>query len=73
MGSGEFHWFIDGRCAAVECSAEDVGEAEHVVDLVGVVGASGGENQVGARCHCRAVVDFRVGVSEGENYRPVGH
>ena len=41
MRGGDLHLHVDGGRAHVERAAEDVGEAEHVVDLVRIVGASG--------------------------------
>ena len=36
--------------------------------MVGIVAASGGENQIFARFLGRSVVDFRVGIGKGEDY-----
>ena len=41
VGGGDLHLHVDGGRAHVERAAEDVGKAEHVVDLVRIVGASG--------------------------------
>ena len=41
VGGGDLHRFVDGLGPHVERAAEDVGKAENVVDLVGVVAAPG--------------------------------
>ena len=43
------HLLVDGARAAIERSPEDVGEAEHVVDLVGEIRAPGADHGVGPR------------------------
>ena len=50
MGGGDLHVLVDGGCPHIQRAAEDVGEAEHVVDLVGIVRA--------ARRHDRVIADF---------------
>ena len=65
--SGNFHARGDGGSAAVQRSAKDVGEAQYVIDLIGVVGA--------ACCHDGVVAyavhffwgDFWLGVGKGKN------
>ena len=49
LGGGDLHLLVDRRRPHVERAAEDEGEAEHVVDLVGIVGAAGGDDRVGPR------------------------
>ncbi len=68
-----FHLLVNCGGAAVEGGAEYVGEAQHIVDLVGIVGAPGGEYDVGARGHGFLVGDFRVGVGQGEHNRARSH
>ena len=46
---GEFHLLVDLRGPHVERTPEDVGEPQHVVDLVRVVRTARGEDDVGAR------------------------
>ena len=53
--------------AGVEEAAEDAGEGQHVVDLVGVVGAARGHH--GGVLVGLGRVDLRVGVGEGEDDR----
>ncbi len=67
VDGGALHLLVDGLGARVERPAEDVGEAQDVVDLVGIVGAAGGEDDVGARGHRVGVGDLRVGVGQGED------
>jgi hypothetical protein len=46
--AGQLHRFVDRGGAHVERAAEDVGEAERVVDLVGIVGAARRDDAVRA-------------------------
>ncbi len=61
------HGLVNLRGSAVECAAEDVGEAEHVVNLVGIVRAACGHDEVGAGGGGHLVCDFGVGVGEGKH------
>ena len=45
---GDLHLHVDGAGPHVERAAEDVGKAEHVVDLVRIVGAAGRHDGVAA-------------------------
>src|SRR5256885_17005021 len=45
--SGNLHLLIDSARGDVERAAEDVGETEHIVDLVGIVRAPGSDDGVG--------------------------
>ncbi len=61
------HGLVDLGGTAVERAAEYVGKAEHVVDLVGIVGASRGHDDVGA-CGCGCLVgNLGVGIGEGKH------
>ena len=64
-----FHLFVDGFCVYVESSAEDVGEADDVVYLVGVVGATGGHDYVRTGFDCFVVGYFGYGIGQCEHYR----
>src|SRR5262245_39755535 len=44
VGGGQFHRLVDGAGANVEGAAENPGEGQQVVHLVGVVGAAGGHD-----------------------------
>ena len=46
LGRGDLHLVIDGAGPHVERAAEDVGKAQHVVDLVGIVGAARGHDGI---------------------------
>ena len=70
-GRGQLHLLVDRRCAHVESTAEDTGEGEHVVDLVGVVRAPRGHDP-----HVVADVlglHLRGGIGHGEDDRSRGH
>ena len=73
LGGGDLHRLVDGRGLHVERAAEDEGEAEHIVDLVGVVRAARRHDGVGAhRMHVLGA-DLGIGVGHGEDDRLVGH
>ena len=38
------HFLVDVRSTDIEGAAEDAGEGQHVVDLVGIVAAAGGDD-----------------------------
>ena len=73
LDGGQLHLFVDAGGADVEGAAEDEGEAEDVVDLVGVVGAAGGDDDVGADGMGIFRGDLRVGIGHGEDDRVRGH
>ena len=73
LGGGDLHGLVDGRGLHVERAAEDEGKAQHVVDLVGVVGAAGGDD--GVRAHLGDLLrrDLGIGIGHGEDDRLVRH
>ena len=77
LGNGvhrrDFHLVGDGGGAAVERAAEDVGEAQDVVDLVRIVGAAGSHQGVVAHLFDFVGRDFGRGVGQREDQRLVGH
>ena len=66
---GDLHLHVDGGGAHVERAAEDVGEAEHVVDLVRVVGASRRHDGVVANFGDFLGRYFRIGIGHREDDR----
>ena len=73
MHRADLHFARDAPGAHVERAAEDERKAEHVVDLVRVVRAPGGHDQVLARGVGELGADLGVGVGEREHHRPAGH
>ena len=73
IGGGDLHGFVDGGRLHVERAAEDEGEAQHVVDLVRVVGAAGCHDRVRAHLGHFFRRDFRVRIGHGEDDRLVRH
>ena len=67
--AGDLHLVVDGRGADIERAAEDVGEAQDVVDLVGIVAAAGRHDGVVA--HRRDVFrrDLGIGIGQREDQR----
>ena len=73
VGGGDLHLFIDGGGAHIQRAAEDVGKADDVVDLVGIVAAAGGDDHIVARRLGFFRGDFRIGIGHGEDDRVLGH
>ena len=73
LGGGDLHGLVDLGGAHVERPAEDEGEAQDIVHLVGVVAAAGGQDDVLAGGHGGGVVDLGVGVRQGEDDGVLGH
>ncbi len=71
LGGGELHALGDLRGAHLHGAREDAGEGQHVVDLVRVVAAAGGDH---GRVLVRDVrVDLRGGVGHREDERVLRH
>jgi hypothetical protein len=64
---GDLHLAGDGGGAAIERAAEDVGEAQHVVDLVRIVRTAGGDDGVVAHGLDFFRQDFRVGLASARS------
>ena len=73
VGGGDLHGVVDGAGAHVQGPAEDVGEPQHVVDLVGIIGAPGGDDGVRADRLDLGRRDLRLRIGHGEDDRFVGH
>src|SRR5208337_2174510 len=69
MSCRQLHFFIDGRGMYVKGTAEEEREPEDVVDLVGVIRASGGHDDVVTDSACFFVGDLRVGIGQREDHR----
>ena len=73
MGSRDLHFHVDGRGAHIQRAPEDVGEAQHIVDLVGIVRAAGGHDRVVADGSHFFRRDFRVRIRHGKDDRVWRH
>ncbi len=73
VGGRDLHLHVDGGRAHVEGAAEDVGEAEHIVDLIRVVGSPGGHDGVAAHLGHLLRRNLRIGIGHGEDDRLVRH
>ena len=69
----DFHLHRDGRCTGVECAPKYVGETQNIVDLVGVVTASGGHDGVITYGLDLFGQDFRRGIGQRKNQRALRH
>src|SRR5918994_2118845 len=70
-GRGHLHRLRDGVGAGVKGAPEHPREGEHVVDLVGLVAAAGGDH--GGVAAGAGRVDLGVGVGQGEHDRVPAH
>ena len=70
---GDFHFAGDGAGAAIERAAEDIREAQHVVDLVRVVRTAGADDGVAAHRFHVFRQDFRIRVGQGQDQRVRRH
>src|SRR5690606_28095324 len=67
--AGKLHFLIDHRGADIHSAAEDEGEAQNVVDLVRVVGTTGGNDAVGAHFLCDLGPDLGLGIGQCQDQR----
>src|SRR5580658_939503 len=72
-GGGQLHLVVDDSGTDVQRAAEDEGESQDVVDLIGIVGASGGHDGVGAGGHGYVVGDLRIGIRQRKDNGIVRH
>ena len=69
LDAGDLHLLVDRGGAYVQRAAEDEREAQDVVDLIGIIGAAGGHDRVGARGAHRFGQDFRIRIGQGKDQR----
>ena len=70
---GDLHLIVDRRRPHIQRPPEDEREAEHIVDLVRIVRAAGGDDRVRARRLGVGRRDLRVRIGHGEDDRLRGH
>ena len=73
MRCGDFHGFVDGAGAHVQSAAEDIGEAQHIVDLVGIIAAARRHDDIAAHGQRIFGRDFRIGIGHGKDDRVRRH
>ena len=71
--TGQLHGLCNGGRATVQRTPEDVGEAQHVVDLIGVVRTPCGNDDVGSRGARQLRTDLGLWVGECQNHRVTRH
>src|SRR4029079_15509658 len=67
---GKLHLFIDCRGSHVQGATENEWETEHIVYLIGIVGAPSCDDDIIPAGPYVFVGNFRVGVCHGKNNRP---
>ena len=73
FGGGHLHVLCDVSGSNIKGPPENVGKPEDVVDLIGVVGASRGDDGVVSHLEDVLGKNFRVRIGEGEHDGFVGH
>ena len=73
LDAGDLHVFVDAGGAHVQRAAEQVREAQHVVDLVRVVRTAGADDAIRPHRLGRFRGDFRVGVGQRKDHRLARH
>ena len=73
LGAGDLHLLVDGGRADVQGAPEDEREAQDVVDLIGVVAATGRDQGVGPRGAGVLRLDLGHRVGQRQDQRPFGH
>ena len=72
-GGRDLHLHVDGGGAHVECAAKDVGEPQHIVDLVRIVRAAGRHDGVVAHGRDFLGGDLGIRIGHGEDDGLCGH
>ena len=73
VDSSQLHLFVDGRGVHVKGTSEDIGEAYHIVDLVGIVRPSGAHQHIGTTVHCVFIRNLRHRIGQGKHDGLIGH
>ena len=73
MSTSDLHLVVDGARIDVQRAAEQVGKAQNVVHLVGIVRAARGDDGVDADLVGLFRGDFGIRVCHGKDHRVVGH
>ena len=73
LGRGDLHRLVDRAGTHVQRATEDVGEPQHVVDLIGIVAASGRDDRVRAGFPRLLRRDLRIRIRHREDDRLVRH
>ena len=67
VSAGDLHLHVHPPGPHIKRATEDVGEAQHVIDLIGIVRSPGADDGVGAYGVNLLRCDFRVGIGHGED------
>ena len=73
VNRSNFHFFRDGRRPTIQGTPKNVRKAQHVVDLVGVIGTPGRHDRVVTHRLDVGRVDFGVRVGQRKNQWIGGH
>ena len=73
IGGGQLHLLVYGGCPHVQRAPEQIGEAQHVVDLIGIIAAAGGNDGIAAHLVHFFRGDFRIGVGHRKDDGIGGH
>ena len=73
FGAGDFHFVVDGASVDIERAAEEIGEAEDVVHLIGIIRAACGDDHVFAHGMGLFGCDLGVRIGHGEDHGVFAH
>src|SRR5690606_30911349 len=71
--AGQLHFLVDDGGAHVQSATENEGEAQNVIDLVGVIGTAGCNDAVSASLLRHFGADFGFRVGQCQDQRTIGH
>ena len=73
VNGGPLHRFIDLGRAAIQRASKQIGETQHIVDLVGIVGSARGHYHVVTGGMGELRQNLRIGIGQGQDHRLVRH
>ena len=73
LGAGNFHRIINGGGAHIQSAAENIRKAQNIIDLIGIIRASGRHNGIVANGGNFFRCNLRIGIGHGKNNRLIGH
>ena len=68
-GGRHLHLLIDRRSSHVEGTTEDVGEADDIIDLIRIIGATGSHQHIRACLLSLLVGDLGLGIGKCKDHR----
>ena len=73
LGCGNFHCLIDRGRPDIECTAENIGKTQDIVDLIGKIRTPCADHRIGTHCACFIGHDFWIGIGQSQDQGLRGH